>query len=199
MKKPSIYIGVATSGIIKAATTQSLVRTVARLVVKGYPTVFGIHESCYVHNNRNQLFAKAHAQHVDYLMFVDSDMEFGPDDIEKLLLQKKEIIGGLYYSRGEPSVPFAFKVSKEDGRLKIIKKEELPKETFECDAVATGFMLIDMKVFNKMKPPFFFYGDPVLMPELGDDMYFCLKAKHYGVKVFCDPTIDLGHIGNKRY
>jgi len=196
---PSIYIGVATSGFIKATTVQSLVRAVGYLQAKKYPVKFGIHESCYVHNNRNRLFEKAHASAVDYLMFVDADMEFGKEEIEKLILQQKEIIGGLYHSRGEPRVPYAFKVDDTDGRLKIIKDEVIPKKTFEVDAVATGFMLIDMKVFNKMKPPYFFYGDPVLFPELGDDMYFCLKAKHYGIKIFCDPMVDLGHIGNFRY
>lgn len=63
-------------------------------------------------------------------------------------------------------------------------------------------------MFQKLEPPFFYYTSPksfglkeVPFPrnELGEDVVFCLYAKQNGLKIFCDPTVELGHVGKKVY
>lgn len=196
--KPSVLVGVASSGLIQAETTFSLVRGVAHLVSKGYPTKFIIKQSCYVHTNRNEIVKNALQSVVDYLMFVDSDIVFEPDAIEKLILHGKEIIGGIYHSRDEYKRIFAYEF--RDGKLvEISDKNFSPKQLKEVEAIATGFMLIDTKIFKKLSLPFFFYGDPIKFPELSDDLYFCMNARTKGIKVWADPDIEIKHIGNYRY
>ena len=35
--------------------------------------------------------------------------------------------------------------------------------------------------------------------EVGEGVYFCLKAKDAGYEIWCDPTMDIGHIGEYIY
>ena len=33
------------------------------------------------------------------------------------------------------------------------------------------------------------------MEGVGEDLAFCLRARELGYKIWCDPTISLGHVG----
>lgn len=58
----------------------------------------------------------------------------------------------------------------------------------------TGFMLIKLDSLKKLERPYFKAEDGV-----GEDVFFCRKARKSGLSVFCDPTIEIGHIGEKVY
>jgi hypothetical protein len=58
--------------------------------------------------------------------------------------------------------------------------------------------MVDVEVFKKIGYPYFkkenvwdYRGE---VPHTGDDWSFCKKAKEYGYKVWCDPTIKSGHL-----
>jgi len=150
-------------------------------------------ESCLVHQARNKILLDCKD---DYLLFIDTDLAFPADSLTKLLAQDKDIIGGLYYSRKAPHLPLAFKL--KDGKYHNIM--EIPDEPFQCDSVATGFMLIKKKVIEKfreqlklkMENPFDFIRRDKDF-ELGEDMSFCKRAKDLGFEIWCDPTIKLLH------
>jgi GT2 family glycosyltransferase len=150
-------------------------------------------ESCLVHQARNSIFRGCKD---DYLLFIDTDLAFSADSIERLLALDKDIVGGLYYSRKAPHLPLAFHL--KDGRYHNIM--EVPDKPFQCDSVATGFMLIKKKVIDafrdqlkvKAENPFDFMRRDAEF-ELGEDMAFCKRAKDLGFEIWCDPTIELLH------
>jgi len=159
-----------------------------------------------------------HQQEPEWLLFLDSDMEHIEDIGQRLVRWQKPIVGGLYFNRNEWHDPFAFIVSEPDkdeyGRIQrmwkplrdeaydFILTSGIPKRDracainadnglVECDAVATGAMLIHRSVLEAMKPgPWFEYVDG----GMSEDLMFCAHAKeNYGFSVYCDFSTISGH------
>lgn len=147
---------------------------------------------CYVDNARDKIVEDAKQRGATHLMFIDSDMEFPPEAIQKLLDYNLDIVAGLYPRRQYPYRPTINRINSK----KLIIPSSFPYDRlFEVDAAGTGFMLIDMKVFAKLgEPPYFkiqnFYGKPIR-----DDVFFCISARKKGFKVWVDPTMTIGHVG----
>jgi hypothetical protein len=162
-----------------------------------------IQKDTYIHHARNKAVWEAVNQGATHLMFIDADIAFPPDGIEKLLSRNKDIVGGLYFGRVAPFPVYKIKHKTENALANplVPPKEEL----FEVEGIGTGFLLINMDVFKKIDPPFFYFCTPgeygmVSAPfpnnELGEDVSFGLKARAAGFKVWCDQTIQLGHMGS---
>ena len=159
----------------------------------------------YIHVARSALLYQAVEIDATHIMFIDADMVFPTDGVDRLIEQDKDIIGGLYNKRTSPHAPIIYRKVKDHLENIIIPPYE-GKELFEVDTIGAGFLLIKMDIFKKMQPPFFYYGDPsefglkkVPLFDLGEDTTFCLKAKQNGYKVWCDPTIKLEHIGIQNF
>ena len=104
-------------------------------------------------------------------------------------------MGGVYNVRSLP---------EEGVQREVIaysdKVESLQNAIFECDALGGGLLLIKTDVFRKVKQPHFWYkifdnG----MVEMSNDWWFCEKARETGYEIWCDPTIEVGHIGDYEY
>jgi choline kinase len=70
----------------------------------------------------------------------------------------------------------------------------------ELNGLSTGILLLDAKVFEKMKKPYFKYeydGETFL----GEDYYFGKEAKRLGYKCYCHTKLSpkIGHTGDKTY
>ena len=81
-----------------------------------------------------------------------------------------------------------------DQPFRAVKDEPLPSAPFQVAALPTGFMLVKTEVFSRMGFPYFRceFG-------LGEDVSFCVRAQEAGIEVWCDPTIEIKHVGNKAY
>ena len=145
-------------------------------------------ETCLVHQGRNEI---AHSAEGDFLLFIDTDMAFPKSALNKLLSLKKDIVAGLCYSRKAPHLPNAHMLV--DGLYKNVL--DIPDEPFECDAMGTGFMLISRKVLDAFKGEKPFGFETVNGKELGEDITFCRRAKEKGFEIWCDPTIQIIHMG----
>lgn len=155
----------------------------------------------------------------EWLQFLDSDMDHPRDISLRLAKWGKPIIAGLYFHRSKSYDPFCFKeapvgkddygretklwapmrdevyqfliennVPHRDGALTIDETESSP--LVECDAVATGTMLIHRSVLEIMNKPVFEYR----AGGNSEDMIFCYEAKHdYGIPIYCDLSTISGH------
>lgn len=89
-----------------------------------------------------------------WLWFVDADVLPPPNALTVLLEANKPIIGGLYVRRHNP--PFnemlRFRTDGTQGLRPIADGEYEQGTIVEADAVATGCLLINTEVFDKMKP-----------------------------------------------
>src|SRR3990167_3768540 len=149
--------------------------------------------------NRNYSAVQALKNFSDYLLFIDDDMTFPPDLLDTLLADKKEIVGVAYHPRCDTSEKLGF---LDETHIITLETTTDPKykETFKCKAVGTGVMLIDCNVFKKMERPWFaFEYLDTGQCKVGEDWYFCIKAKEKGIDTWCNPTIKIGHLGEKIY
>jgi len=160
-----------------------------------------------------------HADKPEWLLMLDSDMEHPEDIAERLMRWKKPIVGGLYFHRGPTHDPFCFRAAPNekdewgrDGRVWAPLRDEvydfligagLPMRDgavvvngvddhalLECDAVATGAMLLHRSVIEVIQPPWFEYQTG----GNSEDLTFCARAKEeYGYSIYCDLSTISGH------
>lgn len=200
-KQPSVQIVTPTTrGGIQPEYVLSAVDALFYLTKHGVNGQYKIITSSWISKARNKAYRELDA---DFLMFIDSDTIFPHHAIAKLMMSGRDIIGGLYYKKGEGSKPVAARMN-EEGMFKEITN--IPNEVFEVDAIGTGFLLIRKTVFEAFtKEKIEELGEPFNFHTLAsggeesEDWAFCRRAKQLGFKIYCDPTIPLGHIGEQTY
>ena len=181
-----LAIGMTTAGLIKSQCAFSLANFLAKT---NLDCVILFKEGPNQPLNREVIAELAQKTECTHLLFVDSDMVFPTDAVEKLLAHDKDIIGVNYNMRMFPPT----------STVKTKKGETVQDVLFECDGVATGFMLIKMEVFNKLEKPWFHVGILDAKTLEGHDYRFCRLAREAGFGVWCDPTITIKHIGDYLY
>lgn len=187
-----IVIGIPCLDTIKTETFISLFSAAAKLRAEA---ILHVQKSCYVHDARNKIISTALQRGSTHVMFIDSDMKFPPDGINRLLDQDKDVIGGVYFRRQVPHLPTINDL--KDG--KIVVPYKFPKDkSFRIWSVATGFMLVKTEILKKIKYPWVGFGN-YKGQSMGDDVYFCRKINDHGGEVWADPTIPLGHVGEYVY
>lgn len=193
-----VLIGMCTGGEIQARTMLSLLGLLGHLQTE---MVFSLQIGGYKPYNMGKLVDEAQTHECTHLLSIDTDMIFPPDGLDKLLAHDKDIVGANYNARGsykDQNSPWSVIKFGKKGDYKAVKGTDIPKELFECAAVGLGFTLINMKVFTILQQPYFRTRETTdgLATE---DTVLCEDAISSGFKVFCDPTIPMGHIGNYVY
>ena len=148
----------------------------------------------FVQNARNLAVEHALEHNMDYILFVDDDMVIKADEklFSKLLSHDKDIVAPLFFHRQQPYAPLIFRRTiRANGHYTTFDNIlDYPKDLIEVDGVGFGCVLIKTEVFKKLKPPYFIHGD-----TFGEDLYFCNTCINAGFKIYCDTTINIGHIG----
>lgn len=184
-----IGIAVVTNRQVKAKTVESLMNLASYSKHQVLPIIAT--EGYTIAENRNYCVYKALREGCDYLLFIDDDMTFPPDTLERLLEHDKPVVGVYSYSRKLPLTP-TVKFAGEP-------PTERPTELFECEQVGMGVALIDCELFRTLNAPWFkFETSPTGLTIEGEDGFFCNKVREKH-SVWCDPTIQVGHIGDYNY
>ena len=154
-----------------------------------------------VYDSRNKLAGLAVEMDADYILWLDSDMVFRPDTLERMMAVLDEhpeidVLSGLYFRRGQPFSPVLFKTLEvnEQGTLDWSDYEELPNELFEIAGCGFGCVLMrtDMLLDIAGKEGAGRWFTPIA--DAGEDCAFCIRARREGYKIYCDPTVDCGHM-----
>lgn len=198
-RKLQVTVGVPAFDHFKAEMAISLIAALLRFP---HALHFVVQRGCYLDVNREMLMRDALAAKSDYLLFVDTDLVFRKDALDKLLATDKDIIGANYYEKRIPLVS-TVKPLGPDGKMatdgKLIQGD-LPTEPFQVAAVATGLMAINLKRLVKVWPtgPYFAFGTLGTQFE-GEDVGFCRRAREKGLEVWCEPRINVLHMGEMPY
>lgn len=154
-----------------------------------------------IYSSRNELAKKCIRANADALLFLDSDMIFPDDTIEKMvkhLQDGKEIVTGLYFRRRAPFTPvlfeeLAFDQATGEGHSKDLTELPDTKEPFEVAGAGMGCCIIHKNVLLDVMLNYQTWFNP--LDNFGEDLAFDLRARELGHKIWCDPTISCGHIG----
>ena len=175
------------------------------LSVASYQTALLGQNGTVVDFGRNVVCKIGMEHQATHVCFIDTDMTFNSDAINRLLEHKKPVVGVASRKKKLP-LQYTIEVDEPDG-ARPITDDELPKEPFcRIDGnpilVGTGIMLIDLEKVSVVSKPWFLFGtfwNDTDVGYTGEDIYFCRKVWKAGLEVWCDPTIHVKHIGDYEY
>lgn len=149
-----------------------------------------------IYSARNIIAQQAIDGSYDYVLWLDSDMVFQPDTLQRLLADDKDIVSGLYFRRVKPFNPVLFKKLDVHGHECDFEDVlEYPDEIFPVAGAGFGCILMKTQVlrdiYEKEGPMWF-----APKGNVGEDCSFCIRARKCGYTVYCDPRIKLGHAGS---
>ncbi len=201
--KPNVVIAVASGPTINVPTMASIVSALIHMAENSLPSNLIFQIGGYKDVNLNKLVFEARKYKATHIMFIDTDMVFPPDGILTLLKDDKDIVGGNYNTRLDPtSADFSGPTVKMlvDGQSVSMLKEDFPTELFKCHALPLGFMLVKMHVFDKVPMPYFEdHQRSSGYMHMTEDVDFCVKAHKAGFDTWCEPAVKIGHIGQYVY
>ncbi len=140
----------------------------------------------------------------DYMLWVDSDVLFKPEDFKRLVQWNKDIVCGLYLKNQQGDfAPARWDEEYVQGRAQNIwslNVRDLVGKAGTCLEVLTismGFALIKKGVFEKVPRPWF-PCQPVQMPGgdwlfCGEDVCFSMAARKAGFQIWVDPEVLIPH------
>ena len=159
-------------------------------------------EGQIVHKARNEVVSTALGEEAwDVAFLMDDDMVYPPHAIVHAVNQLEKhpeisILSGLYFERRLPHTPQVYEEAVEpDLRGKywpVVDYAERagPDGLLQVDACGAGFLFVRRGVFEKLKRPWF-----VFLDRMGEDFYFCRKARAAGYQVWADVGLKAGHMG----
>ncbi len=161
---------------------------------------------------RSQMVTDALRDGFEETFWVDSDVGFDPNDVDRLRSHNLPIVCGIYPQKGKRAL--ACHVMPGSQAMTFGKQGGLVELLY----AATGFLLVRREVYidiqEKTKLPMCNerFGHPMIpyflsliRPiddgywYLADDYAFCQRARDAGYRIFADTTIRLWHIGQYRY
>jgi hypothetical protein len=138
-------------------------------------------------------------ENCDYLFFVDSDMDFPPNTLDRLKACDADIACTDMWARNWPSFRTVLRLSGADeaGKSKCLPVPDWPTGVEDIDVCGMACTLIKKSLLVRMKEkwpdqPWFWTA------EHGEDAMFCFKAKELGASLKCDFGIVAGHWGVAR-
>ena len=212
--KPTLYIAMPCYDSVKVNTMLSVIKLVQQLSKSGVNLGINTMRSPLIHQARNYLTSVFLTTPYQYLLFIDSDVEFEPEAVAKMLVAKKEIICTPYRVKAPQLDKHIYTVEFKDPKNISI----LPGGLVELEAGPTGLMLIDRKVFEKImknhpelkiknaavpnagKSHKFYYNffdfgfkDGYAM---GEDISFCRLVRRNDFKIYANSESPTKHHGS---
>jgi len=142
----------------------------------------------------------------DYMMWIDSDMVFTPDQFFKLLDADKDIVSGVYKMHNNYHYATVEKWDHDHfikhGSYEFLNEESIKqkKDLFPVAYTGFGWMLIKKGVFESLEYPWFqptwkeYERDGKTIREFTmEDVAFCDMIKDKGFDIWVDPKIIVGH------
>jgi len=180
-------------------------------------TIFLGNESL-IQRGRNTIAHEFLKTNGDFLMFIDADQKFVPNDIAKMIKADKGIIGGAVPMKGINWDRVRQGANDKHPRLDLLtgifNVNKLPGHEmqdinvpFQVKHVGTGFMLIARHVFDRLKPHVgwyqkdnerhhdYFKVQNVNNELLSEDYNFCHMYREHGGTVWLAPWCEVGHFG----
>lgn len=179
----------------------------AELERRGYK-VWRVRGYAAIDQGRNQMATDALEQGFAETMWIDSDVGFNPDDVDRLRSHNLPIACGIYPKKGKRELA----IHVLPGTEKIVFGRG--GGLVEIKYAATGFLHVRRAVYETMarelklplcntrfKRPMWPFFLPLVIEDkegpwyLAEDYAFCERARQSGYQIFADTTVRLFHYG----
>lgn len=158
---------------------------------------------CGVNYAREMMAAEAIAQGMDYLFMIDDDMIIPKRCFERLFesmaAHKADLAAPLCTQRLHPFYPVMYKhvysdVNGVSNLQNVFITDYEPNSVVSVDGVGFGAVLISVPFLKKLKSMTsggLFFSNT----EVGEDIYFCIKARQrLDANIVVDTSIKVGHL-----
>jgi hypothetical protein len=174
--------------------------TVAALIAlrppEGYQLIYNFLSNCLIYDAREKLVELAKKYECEYIFFIDSDMVPPQHTIQSMFNHNVDICSGMIFRRKYPFQPCFYshcEITKTGETIfeGPMEPEKWPdKGIYEIQGCGMACCLIKMSVFDHIKKPYYFP-----LPQAGEDLAFCIKARKAGFKMYVDFGVDCMHVG----
>ena len=214
--KPSVFIAMPCYDSVKINTMLSIFQLINKLGQSKVEVGINTMKSPLIHQARNYLTSVFLTTEYTHLLFIDSDVEFGPEAGLRMLVADKDIVTTPYRVKDERIDQPRYTVKFPDPKAVPI----LPGGLVEIEAGPTGLMLIHRRVFEKIiknrpnlkiknsanqalketeKSHSNYYNFFDFAFEdgytYGEDVSFCKLARKEGFKLYATTTSITAHRG----
>lgn len=192
-----IAISVPVRDHVTTTFTQSLAMLMKKCGETGQKVSLHMVMGSEVAMQRQQLVDEILATDCTHILWLDSDMGFPTFTIEALLGHEKDIVACNYSTRVPPHRPVAF-TSQNHLDDRVMSGTGIQ----EIFAVGLGCMLVKREVYENISRPFFSVEwNDNYTNLVGEDIYFCQKAKSYKYKIWLDNDLSefISHVGTRTY
>jgi hypothetical protein len=198
-----IIIGSCDNGFVDGSFFSSITNI---LTVKDYPYILNGNirsDGPLIHKNRESVIRYwLSSTDVDWLLFIDSDIVFTPDDVNFLCQsadsKNKKIVSGLYFTiqKIEPCFPYPVVFIRTEKGEYLALSEIEENSVSMIDAAGLGFVLIHRSVVEKMLKRYSL-SEIFVSTIFGEDISFFDKVHEIGEDVYLDTRASVKHM--KRY
>jgi len=195
---------IATPGsMITAGFVRSLAKTIKALEDEKISWKFINYESSYIRHARERVINNREGSVFDSplpfsgeltykkIMWIDSDIQWEPEDILSLYNSDREIITGAYMMVGGQIA-----ISYDDMTYPF-PHEVVTSRQSKISGCGFGFVCVKSGVFEVMPRPWF---DTTVIDEergvgsyVGEDTSWCIKARKCGFDIWFDPDVRVIH------
>jgi hypothetical protein len=188
-----IVVAVPSGDLVHAGFAVSLASLMGWCVHRGVNALLYNFRSSNIACSRFQIVEFALRQEgATHAFWLDSDIEFPKDALDRLLSAKMPIVGAGYMRRQEPYTPAFARFAKRavSGRFESV------------EWLAGGCLLVDLNVYRTLGRP---YGYECRADESGvpcsEDVSFCRAAREHGFEIWMDRGLsaELVHLGESRH
>ena len=210
--KPSVMIAMPCYDSVKMGTMISVVKLVQQLAKSGIAVGINTMKSPLIHQARNYLTSVFLTTEYTHLLFIDSDVEFEPEAVLRMMVARKDVVCTPYRVKS---------MDIEHKHYTVQIKKESPLEAgdlIEVTAGPTGIMLIKKEVFKKIIEKFpelkiknsvfptpgpdheYYYNFFNFKFEdgysVGEDVSFCHLVGKAGFKLYANTASPTKHHGS---
>lgn len=183
-----------------------------------------IYQESLITRARNTIVSFFLRSDCTHLIFIDSDIDFHPEDVIKLIKHNKDVVVGAYPLKHLHKIDGKSEQACFNYSVNLLNETtKVENNLIEIEYGATGFMMIRRNVIESMiqnYPEFQYINDVAINGEyknevyyslfdciidmetkryLSEDYTFCKRWRDMKGHIFMDITVNLSHIGTKVY
>ena len=185
-----LLIAVPSFDTMRVEFVRSLMALTAKLHADNIWHEVKILNGTLVHIARDRLASHAVNNEFTEVLWLDADMVFDGNVYEDLAIDGKDMICGSFISRHYPYVSCIFSSLEPPERI-----NQVPEDLIRVAGCGFGCVLMKTQV---LKDVMLNNGGRCFLPDqkLGEDLAFCKRAKACGYEIWCEPTVQIGHVGS---
>ena len=217
LRDACIAIGTPHTGTVTTEYLSSMVESQARLNNVGCHVMLIMQSSINVETCRNMIVAGFLGDtQATHLLFIDSDHGWKAEDIVRLLVMDKDLIGIVARKKIPDRIEWA--ANFDEGKMHIDDKGALRLN----GQIGTGFLMISRAALVRMIAAYpqhkarhpvkgasqgekdnyyslFQFETDENGVQRSEDITFCRRWTDIGGEVWCDPNADIIHVGRYHY